>query len=211
MVLRRDPLWGAQLVVAAAIVLDVSLPSKVTIGPVWLLPSVEGLLLVGLVVAAPDPTVVGSPTRRRIAIGMVGLVSAVNAVSLILLIHYLLGGRKEQGHALILGGIVLWATNVLLFGLWYWLLDRGGPAARLSAPEHEADFLFPQMTERRVAAPSWRPTLIDYLYTSLTNATAFSPTDTMPLTANAKVLMAIQSLISLSTLGLVVARAVNVL
>ena len=210
-VTRRDPLWAAQLVVLVAILLDVSLPSKVTIGPAWLLPSVEGLLLLGLVVAAPDPTIIRSPVRRRVAIGMVGLVSVVNSVSLGLLVHYLLHHGENNGRRLILAGIVLWITNVLLFGLWYWLLDRGGPAVRYSDPDAEADFLFPQMTEPKLAPPGWLPNLVDYLYVSFTNATAFSPTDTMPLTANAKLLMAGQSLVSLVTIGLVVARAVNIL
>ena len=210
-VARRDRAWGAQIVVLAAILLDLSLPSKLTIGPAWLLPSVEGILLVGLVVASPDPHVGGSPHRRRLAIAMIGMVSVVNIFSLFELVHYLLHGGKENGRQLVLAGVVLWVTNVLLFGLWYWLLDRGGPATRGAVPESDADFLFPQMAEPRVGPEGWLPTLIDYLYVSFTNATAFSPTDTMPLTANAKLLMAAQSLVSLVTIGLVVARAVNIL
>jgi uncharacterized membrane protein len=210
-VARRDPLWAAQLIVLAAIVLDVSLPSKVTIGPAWLLPSVEGLLLLGLVVAAPDEKIVRSPNRRRVAMAMVGLVSTVNAVSLGLLVHELLHGGKANGRPLVLAGVVLWVTNVLLFGLWYWLLDRGGPAVRFTEPDARPDFLFPQMADPRWAPEGWMPNLLDYLYVSFTNATAFSPTDTMPLTVNAKLLMSAQSLVSLVTIGLVVARAVNIL
>jgi hypothetical protein len=206
---KWDPYLGPQLVVAAAILLDLALPKKVTIGPTWLLPSVEGLLLIGLFATAPHPTVGRSPARRNVAIGLIAFVSAVNIFSLILLCHYLLLGRKESGHNLILAGAVLWITNVLLFGLWYWQLDRGGPIARRSEPE-EPDFLFPQMTEPQLAA-GWMPNLIDYLYVSFTNATAFSPTDAMPLTRTAKVLMAIQALTALVTVGLVVARAVNIL
>jgi hypothetical protein len=205
---RRDPYWGPQLVVAAAIVLDVSLPKKLTLGPAWLLPGVEGLLLVGLVFASPQWK--HSPIRRRVAIGLIALVSAVNAFSLILLCHFLLRGGKENGHPLILAGVVLWGTNVLLFGLWYWELDRGGPLIRRSVPDAAPDFLFPQMTEPKLA-PGWMPTLIDYLYVSFTNATAFSPTDAMPLTPAAKLLMASQALTALTTVGLVVARAVNIL
>jgi hypothetical protein len=208
-VTSRDPLWGAQLIVLAAIVLDVSLPSKVTIGPVWLLPSVEGLLLLGLVVAAPDEKIVRSPNRRRVAIAMVGLVSTVNAVSLGLLVHELLHGGKAHGRPLVLAGIVLWVTNVLLFGLWFWELDRDGPLARRTSPG-KPDFLFPQMAEPRID-PGWEPNIVDYLYVSFTNATAFSPTDTMPLSRISKVLMATQSLTALVTIGLVVARAVNIL
>jgi hypothetical protein len=108
---------------------------------------------------------------------------------------------------------VLWVTNVLLFGLWYWQLDRGGPVARALSEEESPDFLFQQMTDdgAKFAQRDWKPTLIDYLYISFTNATAFSPTDTMPLTATAKLLMATQALASLVTIGLVIARAVGVL
>ena len=128
-----------------------------------------------------------------------------------MLSHHLLNGGKENGHQLILSGIVLWCTNVLLFGLWYWEIDRGGPPARAKGEPDRADFLFPQMTDPKWAPANWMPKLIDYLYVSLTNATAFSPTDTMPLTPTAKWLMSAQSLVSLVTIGLVVARAVNIL
>jgi hypothetical protein len=180
-------------------------------GPTWLLPAVEGVLLVGLVIATPHPNVRYSPHRRTFALALIGLVSFANLVSLILLAHYLLKGGKTGGHALILAGVVLWVTNVLLFGLWYWELDRGGPVGRALDPDGKPDFLFPQMTDERLGGPEWMPGLIDYLYVSFTNAAAFSPTDTMPLTRIAKVLMAIQSMAALITVGLVVARAVNIL
>jgi hypothetical protein len=209
---RRDPIWAAQLVVLAAIALDVSLPSKLTIGPAWLLPSVEGLLLAALVaMAPPGPGWRPSPHRRRVAIGLIGIVSAVNAISLVLLVHFLLHGGKEAGRPLVLAGVVLWVTNVLLFGLWYWELDRGGPLERAADPDATPDFLFPQMTDPQFAPDDWRPILIDYLYLSFTNSTAFSPTDTMPLGRGAKVLMASQAVIALVTVGLVVARAVGIL
>jgi hypothetical protein len=132
-------------------------------------------------------------------------------LSVVLLCHYLLHGGKAGGRQLIGSGIVLWVTNVLLFALWFWQLDRGGPIARFTDNERQPDFLFVQMTERRYSPPNWKPGLIDYLYTSFTNATAFSPTDTMPLTAAAKCLMSAQAITALVTIGLVVARAVNIL
>jgi hypothetical protein len=210
---KHDPLWGPQLVILAAILLDVSLPDKLAIGPSWLLPAVEGLLLIGLTIVSPHPQVRHSALRRRIALGFISLVSLVNLVSLGLLVHYLLhhGTKPEPGRPLILAGIVLWTTNVLLFGLWYWELDRGGPVARVMSPETLPDFLFVQMSQPNCAPPGWMPTLIDYLYLSFTNATAFSPTDTMPLTRTAKLAMAVQSAAALLTIGLVVARAVNIL
>jgi uncharacterized membrane protein len=208
---RHIPFWEPQLVVACTIALQLSLSNQVTIGPTWLLPALEGALLIGLVIVSPRPNVRHSPIRRRVAIGMIAFVSAANIASLVLLSHRLLHGGKENGHQLILSGIVLWCTNVLLFGLWYWETDRGGPVAREKGERDFPDFLFPQMTSPRWAPKDWMPRLIDYLYVSLTNATAFSPTDTMPLTATAKWLMGTQSIVSLVTVGLVVARAVNIL
>ncbi len=208
---RRDSVLGPQLVIAAAILLDLALPQKLTIGPSWLLPVVEGALLLGILVASPHPQVRHSPLRRQIALALTGFVSAVNIFSLVELCNYLLGGGQENGKALILAGVVLWVTNVLLFGLWYWELDRGGPVQRARRAGATPDFLFPQMSSPKYAPAGWMPGLIDYLYVSLTNASAFSPTDTMPLTPTAKSLMGAQALVALITVGLVVARAVNIL
>jgi uncharacterized membrane protein len=208
---RVLPFWEPQLVVACAIALQLTLSEQVTIGPNWLFPALEGALLIGLVVVSPHPNVRHSPLRRHVAIGMIALVSAVNIASLVRLCHYLLIGGKENGHQLILSGVVLWCTNVLLFGLWYWEVDRGGPVARARREQDFPDFLFVQMMNPEYAPKDWRPQLVDYLYLSFTNATAFSPTDTMPLTPTAKWLMSGQSLASLVTVGLVVARAVNIL
>jgi hypothetical protein len=209
---RKDPFWPTQLTVLIAIALDLGLPDKLTIGSSrWLLPGVEALLLVGLVGASPTPTFKHAALRRQVAMGLIGFVSAVNLYSLIMLAHYLLQGGKVGGRPLILAGLVLWWTNVLLFGLWFWELDRGGPMARLIETGAKPDFLFPQMSQKALAPDGWLPGLIDYLYTSFTNATAFSPTDTLPLTPIAKVLMTVQSFAALTTVGLVLARAVNIL
>ncbi|HWC87183.1 MAG TPA: hypothetical protein VG388_11640 [Solirubrobacteraceae bacterium] len=208
---RRFPFWETEATVLAALLLDLGLPNRLTIGPRWLLPSVEGLLVIGLRIASPQPKLTHATLRRQVAMALIGLVSAVNLYSLGQLVHYLLQGGKAGGKALILAGAVLWGTNVLLFGLWYWELDRGGPVRRILIHDAQPDFLFPQMTEARFAPKDWIPGLIDYLYVSFTNATAFSPTDTMPLTAMAKTLMAVQALAALVTVGLVVARAVNIL
>ncbi|MGO9959242.1 MAG: hypothetical protein ACLP50_25275 [Solirubrobacteraceae bacterium] len=211
---RLDPFWAAQLVLVAAIALGFALSDKLTIGPSWLVAGLEALATIGLIVASPHPRLRYSPLRRHLALALTGLVTAANSVSLVLLCHYLLRGGPtgdNGGRELIGSGIVLWVTNVLLFGIWYWQLDRGGPLARAADPDALPDFLFVQMTERRFAPPDWQPNLVDYLYTSFTNATAFSPTDTMPLTSTAKWLMTVQSLTALVTIGLVVARAVNIL
>ena len=107
--------------------------------------------------------------------------------------------------------MLIWLTNFLIFALWYWETDRGGPGRRAAGHDRAPDFLFPQMSDDRIEPLEWRPQFIDYLYVSLTNATAFSPTDTMPLTPTAKIIMGMQSLVSLVTIGLIVSRAVNIL
>jgi uncharacterized membrane protein len=142
---------------------------------------------------------------------VIGTVTLANAVSLALLVDRLVSGRAAAGRDLILAGAGLWLTNVLLFAVWYWQLDRGGPEERFLDPRALADFQFPQMDDPQLAPRGWRPGFVDYLYTSLTNATAFSPTDTMPLTHTAKLLMGIQSITAFLTLALVVAHAVNIL
>lgn len=208
---RGDPLWPAQLAVGAAIALHLTLSQKVVIGPKWLVPVVEGVLLLVLVVIAPSRVTVRSIRVRRFALLVIGLVTLTNVVSLVLLVHFLINGGKAGGHSLVLSGVVLWVTNVLLFAVWYWEMDRGGPLARFQHRDAFPDFQFPQMENPKLAPEGWLPGFLDYLYTSLTNATAFSPTDTMPLTQTAKILMGVQGVAALVTVGLVVARAVNIL
>ena len=151
------------------------------------------------------------PRRRRGALALTAFVSAANVYSLAALTHYLLHHNVSKGNELIVSGILIWLTNFLIFGLWYWELDRGGPGKRASGNDQAPDFLFPQMNDDRIQPSGWRPQFIDYLYVSLTNAAAFSPTDTMPLTPMAKSIMGVQSLVSLVTIGLIVSRAVNIL
>ena len=207
-------MWPAQLAVAIAIALHLALSDKLIIGPIWLIPAVEGLLLLTLVVVAPMRI---SQSRWRHQRGLLwtilGLVTLTYLVSLGLLVHYLVSGGKVGGHALIGSGVVLWVTNVLLFSVVYWDLDRGGPLDRFEKDRPWPDFEFPQMDNPHMTplGTSWQPTFLDYLYTSLTNATAFSPTDTMPLTQVAKLLMGVQGTAAVVTVGLVVARAVNIL
>jgi uncharacterized membrane protein len=209
---RPEPFWPAQITVLGAIGLQLLLPERLTIGPTWLLPALEGALLIGLSFASPKELEGGHPVRRGVAIGMTAVVSAANIASLYLLIHFLLhGGRVKEGRELIFSGMLIWLTNFFIFALWYWELDRGGPGKRAAGKDLAPDFLVPQMSDDHIEPLDWRPQFIDYAYVSLTNATAFSPTDTMPLTPMSKVLMGVQSLVSLVTLGLIVSRAVNIL
>jgi hypothetical protein len=209
---RRDPFWPAQLTVAAAIALALDLPSKITIAQVWLLPTIEGVLLLGLIMTTPWVPLHRHAQRRRVALTLVGLVTASNLVNLGLLVHHLLhDSNQHDGYSLLLAGIEIWLTNVLLFTVLFWELDRGGPMARRMPELHAPDFLFVQMTDPKLGGLDWLAAYVDYFYTSFTNATAFSPTDTMPLTAAAKLLMLVESGASLLTLGMVFARAINIL
>jgi uncharacterized membrane protein len=206
-----EPFWPAQVTILAAIGLQVALPKRLTAGPSWLVPAFEGALLLGMFMATPRQLEHEHPRRRRVALGLTAFVTAANIYSLGALTHLLLHGTISNGRELIVSGVLIWLTNFLIFALWYWEMDRGGPGKRAAGQDRAPDFLFPQMSDDRIEPREWRPKFIDYLYVSLTNATAFSPTDTMPLSPTAKGTMGIQALVSLVTIGLIVSRAVNIL
>jgi uncharacterized membrane protein len=197
--------------VVAALILQLALPANLVIGPVWVMPVLELVLLAPLAIATRYRHDKESRWARRLSIALIAVINVANLASLILLAYYLIHGGKAGGHTLIVAAISIWATNVIIFGLWYWELDRGGPGARTHREQTAPEFLYPQMTNPTIAPKNWRPLFLDYLYVSLTNATAFSPTDTMPLSIRAKSLMAVQAMASLLTVALVAARAVNIL
>jgi hypothetical protein len=204
-------LWVVVAIIAA-IVLQSVLPDRLAIRPRWLLPGLEAALLVGLTVFNPLRVTRDHPLARLASRLMTALMTAANAASAVLLIRSILDGHDGDNPTSLFGsGAAIYITNIVAFALWYWEFDRGGPVARAAALDPHPDFLFPQMSSPEVTHPDWEPTFVDYLYVSFTNATAFSPTDTLPLSRWAKLLMAIQSLIALSVLALVVARAVNIL
>src|SRR5262249_4693432 len=124
--------------------------------------------------------------------------------------HLVEGDAGDSGGALLASGAAIWATNVTAFALWYWELDRGGPAARALGRRPYPDFLFPQMTSPEVTPHDWEPAFADYLYLSFTNTVAFSPTDVMPLSRWSKMLMLLQSAVSIVAIALVISRAVNI-
>jgi uncharacterized membrane protein len=208
--LHQEPFWQAQAAIVAALILYLTLPSKLVVGPGWLMPALELLLVGGLWLDRPRASREQAKRERTIVLVLLALVALANFVSLELLVHYLLHGGKAGGRPLILAAIVIWLTNIAVFALCFWQLDGGGPDPRARNDPRQRDFLFPQMTEQAFG-DSWRPSFLDYLYTSFTNATAFSPTDAMPLTVRLKMLMMVQSIASLVTVLLVGARAVNVL
>lgn len=200
------------LAVGVAIALQVVLPDRLVIHPSWLLPALEGLLALGLLLANPGRIDRASTLLRGASVALIALISVANAWSSGELINGLVSGHNGDNASLLLGrGASIYITNILVFALWYWEWDGGGPVARARGEGVVPDFLFPQMATPEVARPGWKPKFADYLYVSFTNATAFSPTDTMPLSRWAKMLMLLQSGVALVTIGLVIARAVNVL
>jgi hypothetical protein len=147
-----------------------------------------------------------------LGIALVIIVSLANARSLLLLVQALLGGKTHNGRMLLLDALNIWATNVIVFSLWYWALDRGGPWIDRRDHRGPSEFIFPFMTlPAEIVGPDARPRYVDYLFLSFNTSTPFSPTDTLPLTARMKLLMMLESIVSLGTLALVAARAVNIL
>ncbi|HLH59630.1 MAG TPA: hypothetical protein VKV33_10825 [Streptosporangiaceae bacterium] len=212
-VTQGEPRWHVGIAMVAAICLQLPLPDRlVLIRPVWVLPAIQGLLLVIVGVLNPHRIDRESRLIRGLSLTLVSALSLANAWSAGRLVVGLV--RGTQGNAagpLLISGGIIWLTNVIVFALWYWEFDRGGPVARAHATRLYPDFQFVQMTTPQMAPPSWEPIFFDYLYLAFTNAAAFSPTDVMPLSRWAKAAMLVQSVVSIVTVALVVARAVNIL
>lgn len=208
--------WPVALAVSVYIGITVALrvaqPHREALGPPWLVPGIELAMLAALVAA--DPAHVEGRRRwlRPIAIALVFSLVVVALLSTGVLITDLIRGGKvtASASALLASGALIWLGNVLVFSLLYWLLDSGGPLARYRGERKYPDFAFSQQMSPELAPPDWRPQYVDYLILGLTTSTAFSPTDVMPLSRWAKLTMALQSLIALTVVGLVIARAVNV-
>jgi len=178
---------------------------------VWLIPvAPQALLLLPLAWHRPRRRLEQLGHRRTVAIALLAVVSLANAVLLVSVIGSLVSGKERSGAQLLLKAVTVWTTNVIAFGLWYWAFDRGGPVRRLRPDPPWPDFQFPQTENPQLAPSNWRPELLDYLYVSFTNSIAFSPTDAMPLTRRAKLLMLVESALSSTTVLLVAARAVNI-
>ena len=209
---RGEPRWSVTLAIIVAIVLQYVLPATLTPRPRWLLPVLELAVLIALFVANPGRIDRLSRSIRTATIVLIVLASIANASSAARLVWTIIEGRDGQDATALLGtAAAIWITNVIVFSLWYWELDRGGPAARAHGVHDRPDFMFAQMMAPEVAGTEWEPTYADYLYLSFTNATAFSPTDTMPFVTWAKLTMMLQSSVSLVTLVVVISRAVGLL
>lgn len=209
---RGEPRWAVTAVILGAVALQLMLPHRLTLQPYWALPALELVLLAGLIAANPRRVDARTRWLRWLGLALICVISLANGWAAVKLVAGLVSGTEgTDAVPLLLTGGGIWLTNVIVFALWYWEWDRGGPMARARGHQQFADFLFVQMQSPEVAPPDWEPAFLDYLYLSFTNSTAFSPTDVMPLSRWAKMLMMLQSSVSLVTMVLVVARAVNIL
>jgi uncharacterized membrane protein len=205
-----ESFWPPISAVVVATLLQATLPHRVGQGR-WIFVGLSVALLVVVLFVNPREIEQRHKPLRGVLLVLVAALSIGNAVSGAQLVVDLVNGEgiRDGGKLLVTGGAI-WLTNVIVFSLWYWLFDRGGPYARSHTSDPRPAFLFPQM-ESQYAPPAWKPEYVDYLYLAFTNALAFSPTDVMPLARWAKLTMLLQSLVSLMLAILVIARAVNVL
>ncbi|MFJ2645229.1 hypothetical protein ACIO1C_00580 [Streptomyces sp. NPDC087420] len=207
----------------AAITLYLALPEQLLIAPRYVLPALELLLLVPLIAINPRRLTRQTRLFRLLSLTLVAVIAVSNLVALGILVHQLVYAGVKDGRSLLVAALQVWLTNIIVFGLAYWELDRGGPVSRTQLPRSElplADFRFSQdenddavqeVADGASGSADWVPALTDYLYVSVTNSTAFSPTDTMPLSPRAKLMMSVQAVAALLTSLLVIARAVSIL
>ena len=220
---RGEARLPAAFAVLIAIALYTLLPDGLVAGGRYVVPALGLALLVPLVAVNPRRLTRETQLSRAASLGLVGLIGLANTYALGKLLQALLAAQVDNGRVLLVAAFQVWLTNIIVYGLAFWELDRDGPVARTQRPRAEmgqADFMFPQdQSDDAVAEVSagssgqadWVPTLVDYLYVSLTNSTAFSPTDTMPLSPRAKVLMGLQGITALVISVLVISRGVNIL
>jgi hypothetical protein len=220
---RGEARLPAAVATAVAIAIYGLLPGRLLLGPRLVIPVLEAVLLASLVAINPRRMTRETRWSRAISLGLVAVIALANLTALGMLIHDLVNADVRDGRPLLLGAGQIWLTNIIVFGLTFWELDRGGPVARTQTDRSAlppADFRFSQDEDHDTVgevargssrASGWVPTFIDYLYVSTTNSTAFSPTDTMPLSSRAKLLMATESIAALLTSILVIARGVSIL
>lgn len=209
---HKEPRYPLYLTILLMVTLQIAITDRLTIGPKYLLAGFELLLLLVVALAHGSGKESLRPLKRHFSYLLIILVSVTNIASLVLVVSHLIGGDGIPGHTLLLSALDIYLTNILVFGFWYWEMDSPGLSG-YQEPACGPDFLFPQMSvpDLHPAVKNFEPEFYDYIYISVTNATAFSPTDALPLTHRAKFLMSVQSLASLATVALVAARAVNIL
>ncbi|MNH58570.1 hypothetical protein D3C73_103750 [compost metagenome] len=209
---NHDPIWHAQLALLFVVCLQFFTNSALLPFNKFAIIGLELFLIIILTFITPAGYAKVNKTRRALGIGLIGFITLINIVSLILLLGALFFGDKAvDGHDLLINGLVIYVTNIMMFALWYWEMDGGGPEKRATNTTSREDFLFPQMLHPLVFTKKWLPGFIDYLYLSATNVTNFASADTIPVSRRAKALMMIQALASVITVVLVAARAINIL
>lgn len=205
-------MWHVQVAVLFAICLQLLLPDRFVFGSRYVLIAMEVLLLIAMSFTTPKERIFKSISRRINVLLLIGLTTAANLYSVIEITRQLLQhGHITGGRELVLTSLNIFLTNIIIFALWYWEMDGGGPGEREAAAKYEHDFLFPQNRNDDYRHPDWQPTFVDYLYVSSTNAMTFGPADTKPLSRRAKLLMLTQATISLVAVALVAARAISIL
>jgi hypothetical protein len=207
-----EPRWPMAAAVLCAVILQLVVPSRGRVPGWWVFPVLELVMLALLIVRDPGRIDRRSSALRSLTIGLIAVMTVANSVAAIILLREILSVARYANATLLLGrGAAIWVTNVIVFSLWYWEFDRGGPAERAAGSGVPLSFAFSEDAMPELGPVGWRPRYVDYLYLSFTNATAFSPTDTLPVRTWAKMTMMGQSAVSLVTGILVIARAVNIL
>ena len=220
-VFREAPFWHHEhqgesrlpvnVVVSLVVIMQLTLPKTINLAFPWFICGLELAILLLVNIFEPRRISSQSGKARQLSLALAGVMSVANLYSITRLVNDLLNGQIKDARSLLITGGSIWLTNVIVFALWFWEFDRGGPGARAAAKKQIPDFLFPQMADPDLAPPNWSSSFFDYLYVSFTNSSAFSATDVLPLTRWAKALMLLQSVTSLIVVALVVARAVNIL
>jgi uncharacterized membrane protein len=210
--LGAEPRWPMATAVLAATILYVGTPHRGRVPGWWLFPVVQLVLLGVLIAQDPGRIDRRSPSLRRLMVALLVVMTVGTVLGVVVLAHDILVAAEGVTATVLLGrGAAIWVANVIIFSLWYWEFDRGGPAERAAGSPIPASFAFPENATPELAPAGWRPAYPDYLYLAFTNATAFSPTDTLPVRTWAKLTMMVQSALSLVIAILVIARAINVL
>jgi len=207
---RRREMVYAQTALLIAIALGLSLDKSLVVGPKYIIAVLELFLVFGIGITAPLKHSLGAILRRNFSLLLIALISLANGASMILVANDLIKGSSIQGRQLIFAAFAIFVTNIIIFSLWYWEIDSPGLTG-IRKHDDDPKFQFPQMAINIPETKDWEPSYFDYLYLSTTNASAFSPTDALPMTHGAKLLMGLQAFISLLTVVLVTARAVNIL
>lgn len=201
------PRWPASIAILAIGALYFLVPARVRIGPPWLMLAIGLVAALALFILRRLGMYLAT---RKIAVGLTGILTLSVSISALFLVTRLPGGKEPAPH-LLREAALIWVLNVLVFALWYWEIDAGGPHKRRRGHHASSDFVFPQMALDDEASMNWSPDFLDYLFLAFNTSTAFSPTDTLVLSRTAKLLMMYQAAISLIIISVLIARGINTL